>query len=439
MSNPANVINDIYLELVSAYVDASEFYDNNPDTPADNFRNAAQFTNSLQTILTTLATAAIAGFTKAEFVSQLGTIAQGYAGAALIVEVGTQAYVAAEAYQDYLNGGDQRRAILEGYQLSAVIFVTIGAFAAGFPLVQVALIVGLMSFAIDQLTDPNSLLWTGADWLFDHIVSPLISLFGDPLTLDLDGDGIELIALNNPDGTPRSTVYFDLHGNGVAERTGWVAPDDGMLVHDINRNGTVDSVAELFGSATIDGFAVLETLDTNGDGKITAADEAFSELRVWRDLNQDGVSQANELFTLTELNITEISTQTTDATGTNQGHDLGLTSLFTRTNGTTGEATSVYFQTDGQDSVINETGFTPSAAARLLPQLPRSGNLHSTAYAATNDTSFAAKMTALVSGAATMNAGDLRGAFEAMLLDWAGADGVVESSRGAWTRSSLAA
>jgi hypothetical protein len=206
-----------------------------------------------------------------------------------------------------------------------------------------------------------------------------------------------------------------------------------LLVHDINRNGTVDSVAELFGSITLDGFAMLETLDSNGDGKITAADEAFSELRVWRDLNQDGrvatgkarhidpvdqyetgapvamrrAGQANELFTLTELNITEIST---DATGTNQGHDLGLTSLFTRTNGTTGEATSIYFQTDGQDSVINETGFTPSAAAKLLPQLPRSGNLHSTAYAATNDTSFAAKMTALVSGAATMNAGDLRGA-----------------------------
>jgi hypothetical protein len=149
-------------------------------------------------------------------------------------------------------------------------------------------------------------------------------------------------------------------GNRAAERTGWVAPDDGLLVHDINRNGTVDNVAELFGSSTLDGFAMLETLDRNGDGKITAADEAFSELRVWRDLNQDGVSQANELFTLGELNITEISTQTTDAAGTNQGHDLGLTSLFTRTNGTTGEATNIYFQTDGQDSVINETGFTPA-------------------------------------------------------------------------------
>jgi Ca2+-binding RTX toxin-like protein len=260
----------------------------------------------------------------------------------------------------------------------------------------------------------------------DEIINPLINWLRDPLALDLDGDGIELVSLAN------STTYFDLDGNGFAERTGWVSSDDGILVRDGNRNGNVDSLAELFGSATQDGFAVLETFDDNHDGKIDAQDTVFTDLKVWRDLNQNGVSEVGELFTLGQLGIQSISVQTQDVTGTNEGHDLGVTGLFTRTDGTTGNATSIYFQTDGQDSVPDETGFTPAAGVNQLPQLPRSGNLHSIAYTATNDADFRADLTALVNTAGTLSAAELRSAFEALLLDWAGADAVPEGSRGAW-------
>ena len=41
-------------------------------------------------------------------------------------------------------------------------------------------------------------------------------------------------------------------------------------------------------------------------GQITSADAAWSQLQVWRDLNQDGISQSNELSTLAGLNITRI-------------------------------------------------------------------------------------------------------------------------------------
>jgi hypothetical protein len=210
------------------------------------------------------------------------------------------------------------------------------------------------------------------NWIFDNLLSPLEFLRRDPLSLDLDGDGIELVSLAN------STTHFDLDGNGFAERTGWVSSDDGILVRDGNRNGNVDSVAELFGSATQDGFAVLETFDDNHDGQIDAQDAVFADLKVWRDLNQNGVSEAGELFTLAQLGIQSISVQTQDVTGTNEGHDLGVTGLFTRTDGTTDEATSIYFQTDGQNSIPEETGFVAASGVELLPQLPRSGNLHST-------------------------------------------------------------
>jgi Ca2+-binding RTX toxin-like protein len=286
-------------------------------------------------------------------------------------------------------------------------------------------------------------LYEGATALFSlggKIIADLLPLFlnglsvilGDPLILDLDGDGIELTALNNPDGTALSNVHFDLDGNGFAERTGWVSADDGLLAYDINRNGTVDGVGELFGSSTQDGFAVLETLDSNHDGKIDAQDAAFGDLRIWRDLNQNGVSEAGELFTLGQMGITEIALQTTDVTGTNAGAELGFTALFTRADGSTGAATSVYFQTDRASTVPDETGFVPAAGVEQLPQLPRSGNLHSVAYVASNNTGFRADLTTLVQNAATLSPGDMRAAFEDLLLLWAGVDAVAQGSRGAW-------
>ena len=65
-----------------------------------------------------------------------------------------------------------------------------------------------------------------------------------PLTLDLDGDGVETVSVN--DG-----VYFDHDGNGFAEKSGWVSKDDAILVRDLNNNGQIDDGSELFGDQTI--------------------------------------------------------------------------------------------------------------------------------------------------------------------------------------------
>lgn len=47
----------------------------------------------------------------------------------------------------------------------------------------------------------------------------------DPLTLDLDGDGLETVAPSNT-----KPILFDHDGDGVKNGTGWVKPDDGFLV-----------------------------------------------------------------------------------------------------------------------------------------------------------------------------------------------------------------
>ena len=113
----------------------------------------------------------------------------------------------------------------------------------------------------------------------------------DPLVLDLDGDGLELIPLSYNDDQ-----RFDMDGDGYAEPTGWVGSDDGFLVHDANANGEIDGISELFGDANTSGFAELAAYDTNTDGVVDATEA--SALRIWRDLNQNRSVDARALQTL---------------------------------------------------------------------------------------------------------------------------------------------
>ena len=120
----------------------------------------------------------------------------------------------------------------------------------------------------------------------------------DPLILDIDGDGIHT---TNPDN---SNAYFDFDGSGSRTHTGWISAGDGFLVLDRNKNGTIDSGAELFsnftplanGTLAANGFDALREFDLNKDGVIDRDDAIWSSLRIWRDANGDGTSQADELL-----------------------------------------------------------------------------------------------------------------------------------------------
>lgn len=122
-----------------------------------------------------------------------------------------------------------------------------------------------------------------------------------PLVLDLGSTGIALTSVNGSDA-----VYWDLDQDGMAEATGWVGPEDGLLAIDINGDGIVTDQSELFGTSTTDGFIILSAYDTNSDGVIDSNDNDFDNLLVWVDANTDGYSQDTELYTLSELNIESI-------------------------------------------------------------------------------------------------------------------------------------
>lgn len=167
----------------------------------------------------------------------------------------------------------------------------------------------------------------------------------DPLAIDLDGDGLETTS-----ATTGPVVLFDHDADGIKAGTGWLAPDDGWIVFDRNRNGIIDSGRELFGVNTIknngtlatDGFDALKELDINGDGRIDGQDAAFARLRIWRDQNQDGVSQSGELLTLGAAGIVAINVNPS-ATMTNLG------------NGNFQTATGSFVWADGRAGITGET------------------------------------------------------------------------------------
>ncbi|HEU5075186.1 MAG TPA: calcium-binding protein [Polyangiaceae bacterium] len=127
-----------------------------------------------------------------------------------------------------------------------------------------------------------------------------------PLVLSFDDTPVQF---TRPAGS------FDLVGVGLSLGHDWVSAATPWLVLDRNGNGGVDDGSELFGSMTrlasgeraAHGFAALAELDQNLDRAVTAADPMFSELRLWRDLNQDRQSTSNELATLADSGVRELS------------------------------------------------------------------------------------------------------------------------------------
>ena len=126
-----------------------------------------------------------------------------------------------------------------------------------------------------------------------------------PLIIDLNRDGVKTL----PDSVG---VVFKFKGNEKV--TGWVDPNDALLVMDKNNDGIINDSSELFGddyckddgTLSLNGFDGLLDIDSNNDGIVSHDDLKWQDLKLWQDKNSDGKTQAGELLTLDEVGILSI-------------------------------------------------------------------------------------------------------------------------------------
>jgi YD repeat-containing protein len=179
----------------------------------------------------------------------------------------------------------------------------------------------------------------------------------DPLVIDLSGAGIQLTSwLNN-------SVYFDTSvdrttrlADGLLHHTSWVAPGTGILALDLSGDGKINDITETLSNYFLggptpgqydNGLAALASLATSGATAFSASTSLtdpktgksyWSELVVWQDANQNGVSDPGELKTLDQLGITSISLNGASAEKLLNGGALTQSTSYTMSNGSTGAA-----------------------------------------------------------------------------------------------------
>lgn len=294
---------------------------------------------------------------------------------------------------------------------------------------------GLAGIRLRDTDDPDRPPRPGRPFPFD---GPPIS----PIIFDLNGDGVQTIGLGV------SSVYFDLDGDGRAERTSFASPEDGLLVLDRNGNGTIDDISELFGSETRDGFFELDQFLTGVElnGGVRAENGNLlteADLRVWRDANSDGVSQADEIFTLEELNIVEIprvgSTVPLDSTipveerpdffGFDQnGNRISSIGQGFFADGTSFAVADIFFNNDPTAIRPSEGQFDPLVA--IIPDLPGGARFEDLRAVANDNEGLRDLVLDVTRRAGSMSGVELRSAVEEILLAWSGVADQDLRSRG---------
>jgi len=253
-----------------------------------------------------------------------------------------------------------------------------------------------------------------------------------PIVLDLDGGGIATRGIGQG-------AFFDFDGNGFAERTGWVGTGEGILVRDRNGDGRITDGGELFGDRTKlqdgslaqDGYQALRALDANGDGAVDVQDVAWSELRIWRDVNSDGISSADELSSLAALGVQRLYVERLAGAGTDaRGNDHRYAGTFERTDGSKGGTEDIWFRNNPASTRYENATPVPEDIA-LLPDLAGMGNVRSLQHTMAADTS--GTLRALLDAYSNEHdPAQRRTILVSMVYAWTGVSGLDPSSRGIW-------
>ncbi|WP_271207009.1 calcium-binding protein [Klebsiella electrica] len=234
-----------------------------------------------------------------------------------------------------------------------------------------------------------------------------------------------------------SGVFFDHDGNQFAENTGWVAPDDGLLIFDRDGNGQIDNGSELFGNNTLlkngklaaNGYQALQELDENKDGQLNSYDAIWTSLRIWQDGNSNGRVDEGELLSLEEAGVAAVGTgYSTSQYVDVQGNAHRQTGSITHIDGSVGQSTDVWFAANkGYSRYTGDV--TLSAEIQALPYIRGFGNMADLHTAMSLNPQLIALVQQFVTDSSAAKASGL---IEKLLFTWAGVVDIAENSRGSY-------
>ncbi len=251
-----------------------------------------------------------------------------------------------------------------------------------------------------------------------------------PIIIDLDGDGIETLPIERG-------IFFDHNGDYFAENTGWVAPDDGLLVIDRDGNGLIDNGSELFGNNSIlqsgklaaNGYQALQELDENQDGILDSNDALWQQLRIWQDSNSNGVVDNDELLSMDDAGVLSLSTEYSNSTYIDEhGNAHKQQGSITYTDGRAGISADVWFNTNKGYSLYKGK-IEISQAIRDLPFIRGFGNMADLHIAMSLNAELTSLILAYVADPIAAKRSDF---IQNILFTWAGVKDVVPGSRGSY-------
>lgn len=251
----------------------------------------------------------------------------------------------------------------------------------------------------------------------------------DPLTIDMNGDGVKTLSRDKG-------VYFDLDNNKFAERTGWIDGNDAFLALDRNENNKIDNGTELFGTYTKltngdfarNGFEALAEFDSNHDNVLDEKDEIWSRLKLWQDRNSNGITDAGELTSIADSNLSSINLSYKKINQTDsQGNSHRNASHITRQDGSQAAVEEIWFDVSTADTKPLVKTQIPDHI-KSLPYVRGFGNVPDLHTAMTLDSKLVGKVQEYIA-AANDKKPDL---LEELIYQWVGAK--VKGSNPNWDK-----
>ncbi len=157
---------------------------------------------------------------------------------------------------------------------------------------------------------------------------------GDPVVLDLDGNGVDLISYRD------SMAFYDMKGDGTRVRTAWVRGTDGFLAYDKDGDGLIGARDEIRFVDYLEGARTdlegLRAFDTNQDGILSEDDAQWDKFGVWQDSNEDGITDEGEFRYFVDHYIKSINLTSDGVEGTSRENVVFGTGSYTRVDNSIG-------------------------------------------------------------------------------------------------------